>query len=62
MQYDFDDISSIIEENAKRLEVVNEPYDPIVGTQYCEEITRIKLEIPPTLFFLLQKWCILREP
>ena len=46
MQYDFDDISSIIEENAKRLEVVNEPYDPIVGTQYCEEIKRVKLEIP----------------
>ena len=46
MQYDFDDIDSIIEENARRLEVVNEPYNPLVGTPYCDEIQRVRLEIP----------------
>ena len=46
MQYDFDDIDSIIAENARRLEVVNEPYNPLVGTPYCDEIQRVRLEIP----------------
>lgn len=53
-QYDFDNIESIIQENANRLLVVNEPYDPVVGTPYCEEIPRVLLEIPdaplPTMY------------
>jgi hypothetical protein len=46
VQYDFDDIDSIIAENARRLEVVNEPYNPLVGTPYCDEIQRVRLDIP----------------
>lgn len=45
-QYEFDDIGSIIAENKRRLLIVNEYYNPIIGTRYCDEIERVELDIP----------------
>lgn len=37
--------ANIIAENFRRLEVINTPYNPLVGTQYCEEIQRVHIHI-----------------
>lgn len=36
----------IIQENLRRLEEIHTPYDPQVGTEYCDIIKRTKIEIP----------------
>lgn len=35
-----------IAENEKRLAIINKPYDPIVGTEFCDTIKRTLLYIP----------------
>ena len=40
------DTKHIIEENIKRLEVIHTPYDPQIGTEFCDVIKRSKIEIP----------------
>lgn len=41
MTYDWEHIDSIIAENARRLEEINTPYDPIIGTEHCDVIKRV---------------------
>jgi len=43
--FDFDDIQSIIQENERRHDENNRPYNPWVGTEYCKEIPRVRIEI-----------------
>lgn len=38
--------SDIIAENQRRLDFINTPYDPYCGTPYCDDIPRVKFEIP----------------
>ncbi len=43
------DIKAILAENEARLQVIHIPYDPQVGTQYCDEIKRTPLNIPDAI-------------
>lgn len=42
--------NDIIQENHRRLEIINTPYDPYCGTPYCDEIPRVQLDIPDAPF------------
>lgn len=46
MVRNWDDIDSIIAENQQRLDEINKPYDPIVGTEYTDVIPRYHVHIP----------------
>ena len=39
-------LEDIVQENLRRLEVIHTPYDPQVGTEYCDIIKRAKIELP----------------
>lgn len=39
------DISGVLLENGRRLGIVGALYDPLVGTEWCEEISRVELVI-----------------
>lgn len=46
----WEDLDSVIEENLRRLDEINTPYDPYVGTPYCDDIPRVRLDIPDAPF------------
>lgn len=42
--YNWHKPETIIAENARRLDEINAPYNPLVGTPYCDEIKRYRVE------------------
>ena len=43
--WNFNDIGAIIRENERRHAENEKPYNPWVGTEYCKEIPRTRIEI-----------------
>lgn len=50
MDWDFDDTGSIIAENLRRHEENDKPYNPWVGTEYCDVIRRTAIHISDAPF------------